>query len=714
MEPHIHHHVVSAAHPRSAHPRQAQRLRGARRAAAAAAAGLLVVAAALAMGSSATAAATGAVIRVPADQPTLQAAVQAAASGDTILLAPGTYTGGVLVQDKALRFASWYETTGDTAYIAQTVLNGYAPGYCGAASGCAGNAVLEFASRAGGSVVNGLTVQNGVDGVRASSRVDVFHSRMVANGDGIDYGNGSSGSLGDDVFANNTDDGLDLNGQVSISLYRSTIQANEGDGIEFRMYPYVGTNLPIDIHDNRFVANDSDGIQLIDSDGASSRTVSIQRNVFDHNGAAAVGVLPNQQTNEDFSGAQAEERISILDNTFSGGRYGVVGGGNSVVLNNVFTGLTASALRRVGTSSMSAYNLFWANGTDAEESVVDGQTTVHADPLLGPDLTLQSGSPAIDAGTASYQWRSETVLSIPQGAYSGTAPDLGAFEFTTGGPPVNRAPAVDAGTDQGVTLPAGATLDGTVTDDGLPSGTLTTTWTQANGPGTTSFAKPAAIDTTATFSTAGTYLLQLAATDGALTTTDTLQVTVQATPPPPPPGSGSIERRIATNTDDVEESATGSYGATSTDLELVFDHDNQKVGLRFPNLTIPAGATITNAWIQFTTDEKQSEATTLTITGQASDNAAAFTSATKPSTRPRTTAATTWTPPAWNLVGEAGTAQRTPDLSTTLQEVINRPGWASGNALALIITGTGHRTATAYDGTPAKAPLLHIDYTTGG
>ncbi len=45
-----------------------------------------------------------------------------------------------------------------------------------------------------------------------------------------------------------------------------------------------------------------------------------------------------------------------------------------------------------------------------------------------------------------------------------------------------------------------------------------------------------------------------------------------------------------------------------------------------------------------------------------------------------------------------------------IQEIVTRPGWASGNSLAIIITGTGHRTAEAYDGVPARAPLLHIEY----
>ena len=61
-------------------------------------------------------------------------------------------------------------------------------------------------------------------------------------------------------------------------------------------------------------------------------------------------------------------------------------------------------------------------------------------------------------------------------------------------------------------------------------------------------------------------------------------------------------------------------------------------------------------------------------------------------------------------MGEAGRDQRTPDLSPVVQELVDRPGWSGGNALALIITGTGRRTADSYDGSAAAAPLLHIDY----
>ena len=152
-----------------------------------------------------------------------------------------------------------------------------------------------------------------------------------------------------------------------------------------------------------------------------------------------------------------------------------------------------------------------------------------------------------------------------------------------------------------------------------------------------------------------------------------MQITVQAA------GTGTVERRIATGADDAEERATGSMYLNSSDIELVFDSDNQTDGLRFINVAIPNHATVTGAYVQFEADETQSETTNLVVRGEAADNATTFTSATRSvSGRLRTAASASWAPQAWTLVGEAGGKQRTPDLSAVIQEIVNRPGWASG------------------------------------
>jgi len=96
--------------------------------------------------------------------------------------------------------------------------------------------------------------------------------------------------------------------------------------------------------------------------------------------------------------------------------------------------------------------------------------------------------------------------------------------ITSPPPPTNSAPSVSAGPDRSVTRPDAASLDGTVSDDGLPSATVTTAWTKVSGPGTVTFANATLVDTTATFSAAGTYVLQLSADDGALTASDTMTV----------------------------------------------------------------------------------------------------------------------------------------------------------------------------------------------
>ena len=180
----------------------------------------------------------------------------------------------------------------------------------------------------------------------------------------------------------------------------------------------------------------------------------------------------------------------------------------------------------------------------------------------------------------------------------------------------------------------------------------------------------------------------------------------------------TIEKRISSSMDDVEQHETnnGIY-TNSSDIELVNDgsRGDQTIGLRFTGLTIPQAATINNAYIQFTTDETSSGATNLTIRGQNTDDAPAFTtSVNNVSNRITTAAFVNWNPPAWNSVGQSGLNQRTPGINAIIQEIVNRPGWNSGNDIAIIITGTGERTAESYDGVSGSAALLHIEYTAGG
>ncbi|MBE0682132.1 MAG: right-handed parallel beta-helix repeat-containing protein [Anaerolineales bacterium] len=178
-------------------------------------------------------------------------------------------------------------------------------------------------------------------------------------------------------------------------------------------------------------------------------------------------------------------------------------------------------------------------------------------------------------------------------------------------------------------------------------------------------------------------------------------------------GQNTIEVRVLKGADDVEESETGWIYIDSTDLELAYDSNNQVVGIRFVNLNVPKGATITNAYLQFKVDETTTSAVSLSIQGEASSNASAFVgTARNISSRTRTTNTINWSPPSWSTLGAMGTGQQTPNLAPVVQEIVNQSGWAAGNSLVMIISGTGKRVAEAYEDDPAGAPLLHIEYTT--
>jgi len=175
---------------------------------------------------------------------------------------------------------------------------------------------------------------------------------------------------------------------------------------------------------------------------------------------------------------------------------------------------------------------------------------------------------------------------------------------------------------------------------------------------------------------------------------------------------------VSTGNDDVEETiSSGSTKFGNDDLELTEDgSNNQIVGMRFVNIAIPKDALITNAYIEFETDETGSVPTSVTFYGEASDSAPAFewcgsSTCFTLSTRPKTTASVAWNNiPAWNIVDEK---HQSPDLSPIVQELVSRSGWASGNSMAFFVTGSGTRTAESFNGEALAAPLLHIEYSTG-
>ena len=109
-------------------------------------------------------------------------------------------------------------------------------------------------------------------------------------------------------------------------------------------------------------------------------------------------------------------------------------------------------------------------------------------------------------------------------------------------------------------------------------------------------------------------------------------------------------------------------------------------GLRFQNITIPKGAIIETAYIEVTSHEPKTteDVAKLTVTAEASDNAATFSMEELITTRPKTAASVKWdVAEAWGL----WTSHQSPELKSLVQEIVNRSGWVSGSSIAFIISG---------------------------
>ncbi|MFT5465917.1 MAG: outer membrane protein assembly factor BamB [Verrucomicrobiales bacterium] len=165
---------------------------------------------------------------------------------------------------------------------------------------------------------------------------------------------------------------------------------------------------------------------------------------------------------------------------------------------------------------------------------------------------------------------------------------------------------------------------------------------------------------------------------------------IDSAPGSSPPGTIAADQ----NSDTGEESENGSVTITSSDLEMTRDNSPQIIGVRFRGLKLKRGQKIPPTSIQFTVDETGSKPTQLSIRAEATDNAKEIAPQDgNISSRDQTKASVSWSPKAWIKEGESGPGQATPDLAPLIAEVIARPGWKPGNAIAFIITGKGKRVA---------------------
>jgi hypothetical protein len=315
--------------------------------------------------------------------------------------------------------------------------------------------------------VRGLVIQNGVDGIQAASPFIAEFNYLHSSTNLVSYQTGSGGFNRGNIYFNAADNAIRLdNTDRPILIENNRILYSGDDGIEISLQNAVlpPAMIEIDIWNNMILGNREDGIQFIDHPGDpqdTNRRFVIAGNLIANSRKAGIGLMPNANTLEDYSGADVVEAIRVIHNTFYGNDYGLSGGDNLVAFNNIIANSPNLGAWRVqgpeGANSVVAYTLFHNNRLDADQSTLGAGNISGQDPLFvgapnpGPDgawetvdddfsgLVLGSGSPAIDKGVTQYvATNGEPIPPHPITGYTGAAPDLGWREF---GAPIFMTPS---------------------------------------------------------------------------------------------------------------------------------------------------------------------------------------------------------------------------------------------------------------------------------
>ena len=407
---------------------------------------------------------SAAVIRVPADQPSIQAAINAGANGDTVSVAPGTYSENINFMGKALTVIS-------EQGAAVTVIDGGAH-----------DSVAAFVSGEGrGSVLSGFTLQNGLssfntpgfgDGggiwIRNSSPTiqnNAITNNRACEGVGI-FVNSGSPLIQGNTISNNLQSGcsggvggggISLLGGPAAQILNNVIERNvltSADGGGISMFsagsPTISGNIiRLNTVSGISPCAEGGGISMVNQSDAL-----IVNNVITGNSAGCGGGI--------YWGVPSGDRGPyVVNNTLAGNTapqgsaiFAIGFQSQALFINNIVVSSAAStALYCDGTYSsvppVVTFNDVFAPSGTAFGGVCAGAQgsngNISADPLFASqaagDYHLLQGSPAIDAGTANQAPLTDfdgTARPLDGNGDGTAAFDMGAYEFI----PVDRIPPV--------------------------------------------------------------------------------------------------------------------------------------------------------------------------------------------------------------------------------------------------------------------------------
>lgn len=157
----------------------------------------------------------------------------------------------------------------------------------------------------------------------------------------------------------------------------------------------------------------------------------------------------------------------------------------------------------------------------------------------------------------------------------------------------------------------------------------------------------------------------------------------------------------------------GGFDNAANEIEMGNTGTPKKGFFLFRNTGIPQGVSIVSASLTITSSANLNGTTVnLIINAADEDNPGQPADKTDVNDRPRTSREV-----AWNNVAAwtANTEYDSPDISPVIQELVDRPGFASDNVMIFLedngSTTNASRKGHSYNGDPAKAAVLHVSYT---
>jgi hypothetical protein len=393
-------------------------------------------------------------IHVPADQPTIQAAINAAAPGDTVLVAPGTYFENINFNGKAITV-----TSSDGA--ASTIIDGNA----------AGTVVTFNHNETAGASLNGFTIRNGhaYDGagisiINASPRIA---NNVITGNGGID-GIGILVSSGSPVIQGNTLTGNVENmgsGGGGAGIYITSVNSNatvSGNVVTNNHLDAggFGGGIFVDSYASALIQNNYiAGNSAYNGGGGiatrSNATVTIVGNVITNNSSRGGGdgggfydlnsgpllFLNNTLYGNASIGGTSE--IAVDPHIYAGATWFK----NNIVYATSGNATTCSLDALIPAINNLVYSVSPATNGDCVffTNTYNGNILAEPDMLdpLGGNFRVRDGSPAIDAGATDPNLPlidQSGATRVLDGNNDGTAVvDIGAFEFVPGRPPAGYA-----------------------------------------------------------------------------------------------------------------------------------------------------------------------------------------------------------------------------------------------------------------------------------